>query len=168
LRRNATLKNAGGVAMPNAPPGRDAVAFEPGVRYASATSSQSPTPAASLTVDEPGFHAACGTRSSTWRRAVSTVTPVAGPTGVPVAASTSSAVLPCQVRKSCAGTRTFAPCGMSSATGESPIAIVAAARFGSTIVFSVMRKSVAPATGFTRSSTRSAAFCAYLGSVGYV
>ena len=104
---------------------------------------------------------------------MSTVTVGAGPgAGVPVAAVTRSAVIApfapgCTVRNRSAGALTFAPCGNGSGTpGVPPIAIEAATSDGSFIVFSVSRNAVAPASGFTRSSTRSAALFAYFGSVG--
>jgi hypothetical protein len=51
---------------------------------------------------------------------------------------------------------------------EPPIAIVVATSEGFLIELRVMRKAVAPSKGLTRSSTRSAALFAYLGSLGYV
>ena len=116
----------------------------------------------------PGSQAACGTRTSTWRRVRSTRALGAGDFVVPVVASRSSALDPCTVRKSAAGEVTPAPCGHGSGVAELPSAIVKAVRFGSFSVFSVIRNAVASASGRTRSSTRSAALSAYTGLVGYV
>jgi hypothetical protein len=85
-----------------------------------------------------------------------------------VAASSSSAEFPWTVRNSAAGAVALAPCGNLIGTADPPIAIVAATRSGSSIVFSVSRNAVAPATRRTRSSTRSAALPANAGSAGYV
>ena len=77
---------------------------------------------------------------------MSRVTGGGGATGVPVAASSSSAVVPCTVRNSSAGALTFAPCGnWRGATGVPPIAIVEATRSASCSVLSVIRNAVAPA-----------------------
>ena len=106
---------------------------------------------------------------------MSTATAGAGPaTGAPPAACARSATsvpdeLGCTVRKRSAGALTFAPSGKGSATPDvPPIAIEKAISEGSFIVFRVTRNAVASASGFTRSSTRSAASFAYFGSVGYV
>jgi hypothetical protein len=72
------------------------------------------------------------------------------------------------VRKRSAGDRTPAACGHARGVADEPIAIVNAVRSGSTRVLSVTRKAVAPVSGRTRSSTRSAALFAYTGSSGYV
>jgi hypothetical protein len=61
----------------------------------------------------------------------------------------------------------LAPSGIGSGTGESPMATTPPTSSGSTMVFSVRRIRVAPLEGLTRSSTRSAAFWAYAGFVGY-
>jgi hypothetical protein len=91
----------------------------------------------------------------------------AGSIGLPVAASSSSAVEPCTVRNSCAGDTTPALCGHGLGSSESPSAIVNATRSGAFIVLSVTRNAVESASGFTRSSTRSAALFAYVAvSVG--
>ena len=108
----------------------------------------------------PGFHAACGTRTSTWRRVRSTVAVGAGDLGAPPAASSSSAVDPCTVRKSAAGDETPAPCGQGTGAPELPSAMVKPVRLASLRVFSVTRNAVASASGRTRSSTRSAALLA--------
>ena len=110
-------------------------------------------------MDEPGFHAAWGTRISIWRFASNTCTPGAGLRTAPVA-SRRSASAPCTVRNSWAGAVAFAPWGNGTGAGEEPMAIVVAARWMLTIVLSVSRNAVASASGLTRSSTRSAAFCA--------
>ena len=75
-------------------------------------------------------------------------------------------MLPCQVRKSCAGADALAPCGKARADDELPMAIVAAVSSGLASVLKVSRKAVAEASGLTRSSTRSAALLAYLEAVG--
>jgi hypothetical protein len=130
--------------------------------------SHNPTPAAILIAALPGFHAACGTRTSNWRRRRSTVVAGVGAFMALVVASRSSAVVPCTVRNSSAGDLTPAACGQARAVAEEPSAIVNAVRAGSLRLFTVTRNAVAPGTGFTRSSTRSAALPAYTGSVGYV
>ena len=156
-KRKAALKNAVEPGPP--PPGRDAVREPSGVRYAPAAGSQSPTPAARRTTPRPGSQAECGTRTSIWRRSRSTAT-LGVPRGAPVAASSRSALEPCTVRNSEAGAVAPAPCGNGSGAAELPIAIVAPTRSGSRSEFSVSRNAVAPASGFTRSSTRSAALSA--------
>jgi hypothetical protein len=65
--------------------------------------------------------------------------------------------MPATWRNSAAGAVALAPWGNGSGAAELPMAIVAATLFGSLIEFSVSRKAVASASGFTRSSTRSAA-----------
>jgi hypothetical protein len=112
------------------------------------------------TVSRPGFHAACGTVSSTWRRRLSTRTVGAGVSTRPLPAARRSAVVPCQVRNRSAGAVALAPCGKGLGVGELPSAIVAATRAGSRSVFRVRRKAVARRSGLTRSSTRSAALLA--------
>ena len=68
--------------------------------------------------------------------------------------------MPWTVRNIAAGAVALAPCGNGSGAGELPIAIVAATFSASCIELSVRRKAVASASGFTRSSTRSAALSA--------
>ena len=59
-----------------------------------------------------------GTRSSTWRRAVSTATGSPVAIVAPVTASTASASPPCTVTKTSAGMRAFAPCGIATRLGR--------------------------------------------------
>src|SRR4051794_30971157 len=143
-----------------APPGCVALRVAAGFRYVPALASQSPTPASMRTVEVPGFQAACGTRTSNCRRVVSTVTVGAGETGAPVVASVSVAVVPCTVRNRCAGELTPAASGHGCGTAESPNATVNATLLGSFSVLRVTRNAVWSASGFTRSSTRSAALFA--------
>src|SRR4051812_5260426 len=112
------------------------------------------------TVELPGFHAPCATRTSTWRRAASTLTLGAGDSAAPVAALVSVALVPCTVRNNWAGDETPAPAGHAWGAAELPSAIVNATRDGSFSVLRVTRKAVSPASGLTRSSTRSAALFA--------
>ena len=150
-----------------APPGAVALAAGPGLRYALLAGSHSPTPAAMPTVCVPGSQAVCGTRTSIWRRAMSTDAVGGGATALPVAASSSSALLPWTVRNCCAGETTPAPCGQGTGAAESPMAMVNAVLSAALRVFSVTRKAVASGSGLTRSSTRSAALLAYVAvSVG--
>src|SRR5436190_24002031 len=95
------------------------------------------------TFERPGFHAECDTSSCTWRRRTSTRTAGAGARALPDAASMSSAVWPCHVRKSAAGEDTPAPWGQATAEAEEPSAMVKAVRDGARSVFSVTRKAVA-------------------------
>ena len=139
-----------------------------GARYVPAAGSHRPTPIVVRTLEVPGFHAACGTRTWIWRRPMSTLTFGAGVSVFPDDASVRTAVPPCHVRNTCAGDETPAPSGHATEDDESPSAIVKAVLFGSSSVFSVTRKAVAEASGSTRSSTRSAALFAYTLSVGYV
>ena len=75
----------------------------------------------------------------------------------------------CTVRKRSAGAWTLAPAGkLRSTPGVPPMAIEKATSEASFIVFSVSRNAVASESGFTRSSTTSAASFAYAGAVGYV
>jgi hypothetical protein len=89
-----------------------------------------------------------------------------GERGVPVAASTSSAVAPWTVRNSSAGELTPAPCGHGRGAADVPSAIVNAVCSRSASVLSVTRNAVASASRLTRSSTRSAALLANFLSVG--
>src|SRR4051794_3745502 len=172
--RNATLKNAGGDDADPAPPGWEASAAACGIRYFPATLFHSPTPAAKRTTPLPGSHAVCGTRTSIWRRVVSTETVGEPPaTGVLVPAWTRSATMPEPAggtgRNMSAGARTLAPSGNGMDTPcVPPMAIENATSDGSFSVFSVTRNAVASASGFTRTSTKSAALFAYAGAVGYV
>src|SRR4051794_6015292 len=145
-----------------APPGAVADAVGPGWRYVPADVSHSPTPIAMRTVESPGSHAACATRTSIWRRVVSTVAVGAGVSGLPLAASSSSALEPWTVRNSCAGETTLALCGHATGAPESPSATVNATLSGAFIVLSVIRNAVASLSGLTRNSTRSAALLAYV------
>src|SRR5436190_8947734 len=129
LVRKAMLKNAGQELAQ--PPGWVAAATAPGRRYWFVAGSQRPTPASIRTTDVPGFHAAWGTRTSNWRRVMSTETLGEGVRALPVVASVSTAVVPCTVRNRCAGDTTPALNGQASAVAESPRAIVNATRLGS-------------------------------------
>ena len=93
---------------------------------------------------------------------MSTVTVGAGPaTGLPVSASSSSALVPWTVRNRSAGATTFAPNGNGCTTPRvPPRAIEKPTRLGSLSVFSVTRNAVASLSGLTRSSTRLAALLA--------
>src|SRR3954471_2728034 len=114
-----------------APPGWVADAVGPGFRYVLAAGSQRPTPASMRTTDRPGSQAACGTRTSIWRRPGSTVAVGAGDSAAPDVASVSTAWSPCTVRKCCAGERTPEPKGQGAGSCELPRAIVNAVRSGS-------------------------------------
>jgi hypothetical protein len=164
-RRGPTLTIAARDGL--APPGVSSLA-EPGfgARYVPASGSHRPTPTVVRTVEVPGSQATCGTSTVTWRRSRSMIAPGAGSMASPVAASRSSAVSPCQVRKCSAGDRTPASCGQSTAVPPSPSAMVNAVRSGACRVLSVTRNTVASSSGLTRSSTRSAPLCAKAGSVG--
>src|SRR3954465_2248536 len=111
------------------------------------------------TVSVPGFQAAVGTRTSNWRRATSTVAVGAGVTALPELSS-SSAVEPCTVRKYLADELTLAPRGQATGAGGSPGGGVNAVRSGLISVLTGPRNAVAPASGLSRSSTRSAALLA--------
>ena len=130
-----------------------------GARKPPLSVSQSPTPILVRTSRRCGSQAACGMRTSTCRRSSSTATVGCGVTGCPVVASSSSTLSPCQVRNSCAGEETPAPCGQSRLSPP-PRAIVNAVRAGSCSVLRVTRKAVASGSGRARSSTRSAALWA--------
>src|SRR5205085_11307561 len=68
-----------------------------------------------------------------------------------------------------AGEVTSAPCGHTTLTPSiPPSANVNATSRGSFIVLRGTRKAVAPASGLTRNSTKSAALFAYIGFVAYV
>src|SRR3954451_11286590 len=150
-----------------APPGVVAVAVGPGWRYVPAAASHSPTPIDMRTTEAPGSQAACGTRTSIWRRVVSTVAVGAGASALPVAASSSLALETCTVRNSCAGDTPLALCGHATGAPESPSATVNATLSAAFIVLSVIRNAVASLSGLTRNSTRSAALLAYVAvSVG--
>jgi hypothetical protein len=99
-------------------------------------------------------------RTSIWLRRVETFTTGAGSIGPPPAAGVSSASVSWMVRKYSAGALAPAPCGSGRGASESPIAIVVATSAGSVSAFRVIRNAVVERSGFTRSSTRSAAFCA--------
>src|SRR3954451_23740493 len=135
--RNAMLNSAAPEAL--TPPGFVAVAAGPAVGWALAAGPQGPAPAVIRTVDCPGFQAACGTRTSIWRRLRATVDVGAGVTAAPPAVR-SWAVVAWTVRNSCAGELTPAPCGHGTAAGESPSAMVKAVRSGALSVLSVTRK----------------------------
>src|SRR3954453_7611685 len=162
--RKAGLNRAAPEAA--APPGALAPAVGAGVMYLFALVSHSPTPAAMRTALVPGSQAAWGTRTSNWRRRTSTPAMGAGDLRALVAASRSSAVVPCTVRNSWAGELTPAPFGHGSGVADEPSAIVKAVRAGSLSVLRVTRNSVASPCGFTRSSTRSAPLFAKAESVG--
>src|ERR1700737_3504990 len=105
------------------PPGCAAEATGPGLRYPPLVASQSPIPAAMRTDEVPGSQAAWGTRTSIWRRTMSTVTLGAGVSVAPVVASASTAVVPWTVRNSRAGETTPAPKGHDFGADEAPSAI---------------------------------------------
>src|SRR3954463_6174372 len=166
LERGPTLTIA--APLGPAPPGVVSLALPGcGARYALAALSHRPTPIVMRTLEVPGSHAACGTRTSIWRRVRSTAAVGAGCFAAP-AAPVSSAVAPWTVRNSCAGEETPAPCGQDTAEPELPSAMVKPTRSGSLSVLRVTRKAVASGSARPRSSTRSAALWAYTGSVGYV
>ena len=146
--------------------GESRSAASPGARYRPAALFQSPTPAARRTGRLPGSQTRCETRTWIWRRRASIDTCGAGLITFESLARTSSPCRPWTVRKSAAGARTLAPWGKFRGWAEPPIAIVVATEAGSLSVLRVIRKAVAFASGFTRSSTRSAALLAYTGLVG--
>jgi hypothetical protein len=158
--RKARLKIAGGSASDPPPPGCDEVWVRPGVLYAPAAWSQSPTPARIGTCFRRGFQALRLTRTLNWLRFVLTLTLGRGPPSGSPFASRSSALRPWTTRNSSAGDEIPAPSGHSTVPPPSPSAIVVATRFGSFRVLSVIRNAVALRSAFTRSSTRSAAFWA--------
>ena len=95
----------------------------------------------------PGSQAACGTRTSIWRRSRSTRRRRRGAGAAAASpASSSSALAPCTVRNSCGRRgRRWRRAGNGAAPASSPIAIVAATCSGSFSVLSVSRKAVASA-----------------------
>src|SRR5436189_5211287 len=102
LKRGPTLKSAAPRGRP--PPGVVAVAPPGcGARYELALVSHRPTPIPIRTTALPGFQAACGTRTSIWRRVRSVDMLGAGEIALPVAAYVSSAAARCTVTHRAAG-----------------------------------------------------------------